>query len=189
MPSLKTYILSISARRTIMLLILAALLLVAFALERGDDLSALFGDKAGTKDLKQHKELIINMENPSAQSGIRKANGKEENPLSKKILLAKKPEQAADELHNAFKAMADMHGISIISEKPLPTSVENGLVRVPMEFRFKAALEQVNGLVQDIQSSPIIVGVRNLRISAAAEDPGLLDIEMVVEAVIEDAKG
>lgn len=101
------------------------------------------------------------------------------------LFRAVKPSVAAAELVESFKALSFRRGIVIASQRGLPVSDKAGYTAVPVEFQFKTGLTQLKSLLYEIQSSPALLGVRELKIKVPEQnDNGRLDVRLVVEGAI-----
>lgn len=105
--------------------------------------------------------------------------------LEKGILNKGTPAIGAAELQEAFKGYTAKRGIVITSEKPLPHIEDGVYMKVPVEFQFKAALPQFKELMNEIQASPVALGVRSIRLkSNGRQSAGSLDVSLVVEGAM-----
>lgn len=103
----------------------------------------------------------------------------------KGLLKAAKPTIAAAELVESFKAVTSRKGIVITSQRALAASDRAGYKVIPVEFLFRADLAQVKNLLYDIQSSQMLVGVRELKIKVPEhKDNGRLEVRLVIEGAI-----
>ena len=103
----------------------------------------------------------------------------------KGLLKATKPTVAAAELVESFKAVTSRKGIVITSQRSLAASDMAGYTVIPVEFLFRADLAQVKNLLYDIQSSQMLVGVRELKIKVPeSNDNGRLEVRLVIEGAI-----
>lgn len=101
------------------------------------------------------------------------------------LLKAAKPSVAAAELVESFKALSSRKGMVIASQRGLPVSDKAGYITVPVEFQFKTGLTQLKNLLYEIQSSPVLLGVRELKIKVPEQnDNGRLDVRLVVVGAI-----
>ena len=101
--------------------------------------------------------------------------------LEKGLLKADKPSIGAAKLQEAVKKMSSQKKITIKSENALNFEEAGAYVKVPVEFHFKAKLSQLNDLLYEIRSSPLLMGVSSMRIKAADQtDPSRLNVALVV---------
>lgn len=107
----------------------------------------------------------------------------------KGLLKAGKPSVAAAELVEAFKSLASKRGIVISSQRSLSAVDKAGYTRVPVEFQFKTELSRLKDLLYDIQTSPVLMGVTQLKIKVSEQkEGGKLDVQLVVDGAIRKGK-
>lgn len=105
--------------------------------------------------------------------------------LEKGLLNADSPSIGAALLQEAFKSYTVKKGIAVSSERALPFNEKDGYKKIPVEFQFKANPEELKGLLYDIKSSPLIMGVRSLRLKSSGRGgPERLNVSLVLEGVI-----
>lgn len=103
----------------------------------------------------------------------------------KRLIAVKKPDAGVAVLQEAFRACSVRNGISIASGRPLPALKQGSYLRIPMEFQFRADVMQLKELLSDMQTSPVLMGMKGIKIkSRGASDPGRLDVSMVVESAM-----
>jgi len=104
--------------------------------------------------------------------------------MEKGLLGAGNPAVGAALLQEAFKSFASKKGISVASERALPASENGGYRKVPVEFQFKANLEELKGLLDDVSASKTVMGVRSVRVKSPDSGAGRLDVSLVLEGAI-----
>ncbi|CAG1064997.1 hypothetical protein BAC1_00570 [uncultured bacterium] len=103
----------------------------------------------------------------------------------KRLIAGKKPDAGVAVLQEAFRACSTRNGISIASGRALPALKQGSYLRIPMEFQFRADVMQLKELLSDMQTSPVMMGMKGIKIkSRGASDPGRLDVSMVVESAM-----
>lgn len=104
--------------------------------------------------------------------------------MEKGLLGADNPAIGAALLQESFKSYTSRKGISVSSERALPSSEKGGYKRIPVEFQFKASLEDLKGLMEDIKASPTVMGVRSIRVKSPERGSGRLDVSLVLEGAM-----
>ena len=104
--------------------------------------------------------------------------------MEKGLLGADNPAIGAALLQESFKSYTSRKGISVSSERALPSSGKGGYKRIPVEFQFKASLEELKGLMEDIKASPTVMGVRSVRVKSPERGSGRLDVSLVLEGAM-----
>lgn len=105
--------------------------------------------------------------------------------MEKGLLDADNPSIGAALLQEAFKSYTVKKGIAVSSERALPFSEKGGYRLVPVEFQFRANLEEFKGLLFDIKSSPLVMGVKSVRIKSSGRGgPERFDVSLVLEGAI-----
>ena len=108
--------------------------------------------------------------------------------LEKGLLGAVQPSIGAAELQEEFKKYSAKRKITITSETALSFEEAGEYIKIPVEFRFKAELWRLSDLLYDIQASPLIMGVKKLRIKSPDErDPSMLTITLVIEGALRNS--
>ncbi|MFQ5901324.1 MAG: type II secretion system protein GspM [Thermodesulfobacteriota bacterium] len=109
--------------------------------------------------------------------------------LNAGVLTADTIPVAAAELQRLIKEMAKERGIKMSSEKVLP-SIESGeFVKVPVEFQFKSMLPGLKGLIYDIESSSLILGIPKIKLKAPEfKKQNENKVTLVVEGVMKRIK-
>lgn len=107
--------------------------------------------------------------------------------IEKRLLMAKSPDTGAGVLKDAFDALCAKRGITVFSRRALPHSEEEDFFRVPVEFRFKAGLEELRSLFSDIRQAPVLMGVKSVRVSAPKDDKSPLDVVAIIESAYKSA--
>lgn len=103
----------------------------------------------------------------------------------KKLIAGGKADAGVAVLQEAFRACSVRNGISIASGRALPAVKQGSYLKIPMEFQFRADVLQLKELLSDMQSSPVLMGMKGIRIkSRGTSEPGRLDVSMVVEAAM-----
>lgn len=103
----------------------------------------------------------------------------------KKLIKGNEADAAVAVLQEAFRACSVRSGISIASNRALPTVKQGSYVKVPMEFQFRADVMQLKELLSGMQSSPVLMGMKGIKIkSRGSSEPGRLDVSMVVESAM-----
>lgn len=110
--------------------------------------------------------------------------------LEKGLLGAVQPSIGAAELQEEFKNYSSRRQIVITSETALSFEEAGDYIKIPVEFRFKAELWRLSDLLYDIQASPLLMGVKKLRIRSPEErEPTMLTVTIVVEGAIRNTVG
>jgi Tfp pilus assembly protein PilO len=103
----------------------------------------------------------------------------------KRLMAGKKPDAGVAVLQEAFRVCSVRNGISVSSGRALPALRQGSYLRIPMEFQFRADVMQLKELLSDMQSSPVLMGMKGIKIkSRGASEPGRLDVSMVVESAM-----
>lgn len=103
----------------------------------------------------------------------------------KRLIPGKKSDAGVAVLQEAFRACSGRNGILVASGRALPTVKQGSYLKIPMEFQFRADVRQLKELLSDMHSSPVLMGMRGVKIkSRGASDPGRLDVSMVVEGAM-----
>lgn len=100
------------------------------------------------------------------------------------LLGADKPATGAAKLHEAFKTLAMKRGVSISSVRPLTPVYTDSYAKVPVEFEVKGTLSNIKDLLYDVRTSPVLMGVKSLKVRADQEGTIVLDATIVVEGAI-----
>lgn len=100
------------------------------------------------------------------------------------LINADRPSIGAAVIQQAFKGLSSKRGISIASERALPHREEGAYLALPVEFIFMAELGTLKGVFNDMRSSPMIMGVKAVRIRPASGKDGRLEVSLVVEGAI-----
>lgn len=108
--------------------------------------------------------------------------------LEKGLLNAETPAMGAVLMQEAFKTYSKNKGIRVASQRALPATGSGVYVKVPVEFQFKAGVQELKDLLLDIRSGPLLMGVRAIKIRSLNQGPGL-DVSLVVEGAIKKRKG
>lgn len=107
----------------------------------------------------------------------------------KRLIAGKKPDAGVAVLQEAFRNCSTRSGISIASGRALPSMKQGSYLRIPMEFQFKADVTQLKDLLSGMQSSPVLLGMKGIKIKSRGDsDPGKLDVSMVVESAMKPGK-
>ena len=104
--------------------------------------------------------------------------------MEKGLLGASNPAVGAALLQEAFKSFASKKGIAVASERALPASGQGVYRKVPVEFQFKANLEELKGLLDDVSASKTVMGVRSVRVKSPERGAGRFDVSLVLEGAI-----
>lgn len=116
---------------------------------------------------------------------IRKSRREKIMEMEKGLLGANNPSIGAALLQEAFKSYASRRGIPVASQRTLPAGDHGVYKKVPVEFQFKAKPEELKGLFDDIKGSPMVMGVRSVRVKSNERGPGgRLDVSLVLEGAI-----
>lgn len=116
---------------------------------------------------------------------LKKSAEKKIAAMEKGLLDADHPSIGAALLQEAFKSYTVKKGIAVSSERALPFSERGGYRLVPVEFQFKANLEEFKGLLYDIKSSPLVMGVKSVRINSSGRGgPERFEVSLVLEGAI-----
>lgn len=108
--------------------------------------------------------------------------------LENGLLAGSTPPLGAAHLQSEFRDYSAKSGIKIISERALKAVDRGRYAGVPVEFRFRAGISELKELLSEIKGSPVVMGVRSVRIRSMGErEPGKLDISLVVEGIIRKA--
>lgn len=103
----------------------------------------------------------------------------------KRLIKGKEADAAVAVLQEAFRACSNRSGISIASNRALPSVRKGSYVKVPMEFQFRADVLQLKELLSGMQTSPVLIGMKGIKIkSRGSSEPGRLDVSMVVESAM-----
>lgn len=103
----------------------------------------------------------------------------------KRLIPGKKADAGVAMLQEAFRACSGRGGISIASGRALPAVAKGSYLMIPMEFQFRADVLQLKELLSGMQTSPVLMGMKGIKIkSRGASEPGRLDVSMVVEGVM-----
>ncbi|MBI2400274.1 MAG: hypothetical protein HYV23_04345 [Deltaproteobacteria bacterium] len=103
----------------------------------------------------------------------------------KRLIAGNKPDAGVAVLQEAFRACSARGGIVVASGRALPAVKQGSYLRIPMEFQFRADVQQLKELLSDMHSSPVLMGMKGVKIkSRGASDPGRLDVSMVVEGAM-----
>lgn len=103
----------------------------------------------------------------------------------KRLIPGKKSDAGVAVLQEAFRACSGRNGILVASGRALPAVKQGSYLKIPMEFQFRADVQQLKELLSDMQSSQILMGMKGVKIkSRGASDPGRLDVSMVVEGAM-----
>lgn len=135
-----------------------------------------------SEELAQSRELTARLDEYQSQKNVGEAMLME---AEKKLIAGGKADAGVAVLQEAFRACSVRNGISIASGRALPTVKQGSYLKIPMEFQFKADVLQLKELLSDMQASPVLMGMRGIRIkSRGTSEPGRLDVSMVVEAAM-----
>ncbi len=108
--------------------------------------------------------------------------------LEKGLLGAEQPSIGAAELQEEFKKYSSKRKIDITSETALSFEEAGDYIKIPVEFRFKVELWRLSDLLYDIQASPLLMGVKKLRIKSPEDrEPTMLTVTLVVEGAIRNS--
>lgn len=103
----------------------------------------------------------------------------------KRLISGNKADTGVAVLQEAFRACSGRNGISIASGRALPAVKQGSYLKIPMEFQFRADVLQLKELLSSMQSSPVLMGMKGIKIkSRGASEPGRLDVSMVVESAM-----
>ncbi len=105
--------------------------------------------------------------------------------LEKGLLDAKRAPVGAAMLQRAVREMSLRRGITIKSEKALQTIESGSYVKIPIEVQFAADTTQIKNLLYDMLSSPLIMGIKSLRIKSNNERR--LELVLTIEGAIRKA--
>ncbi|MBI5885123.1 MAG: hypothetical protein HZB85_00865 [Deltaproteobacteria bacterium] len=110
---------------------------------------------------------------------------KKADTFEKGLLAAERPPVAAAKLQKAFREISKKRGVVVSSERMLPFSEEGVYLKIPVEFQFRAEMYQVKDMMYDIISSPMVIGVRRLKLRPEdSRNPIMLDVVMTVEGAM-----
>ncbi len=142
-----------------------------------------------TQEIETKAELysmsVALMADSSGVEELRRSAEKKADTLEKGLLAAERPPVAAAKLQKAFREISKKRGVVVSSERMLPFSEEGFYVKIPVEFQFRADMHQVKNIMYDIVSSPVVVGVRRLKLRAEdSRNPRMLDVVMTVEGAM-----
>jgi len=105
--------------------------------------------------------------------------------MEKGLLKADNPSLGAAVLQEAIKKIASKKRIQIRSESVLTVEEAAEYIKVPVQFQLEADLTQLTRLLYEIQSSPLLMGVRTMRINGQSRrNQGLLHVTLVVDGAI-----
>jgi hypothetical protein len=145
--------------------------------------TAVLGEIAVSAD--RYAAFQSMLERADELRGLQEANERKLRDLEGGLLSADKPSIAAAKLQEAFKALVSKKKISVTSERALPAVYADRYARVPVEFQVKAGMSELKDLLYEVQASPVLMGVKSLRIkSTESGGPGSLDVTIVVEGAI-----
>ena len=103
----------------------------------------------------------------------------------KRLIAVKKADAGVAMLQEAFRACSARGGISVSSGRAMPAVTKGSYLKIPMEFQFRADVLQLKELLSDMQTSPVLMGMKGIKIkSRGASEPGRLDVSMVVEGAM-----
>lgn len=137
------------------------------------------------ESLAAYRDMTARIEEIRRQKDEKKAMLME---AEKKLIAGGKPDSGVAVLQDAFRACSARNGIQIASNRALPAVKEGSYLKIPMEFQFRADVLQLKELLSDMQSSPVLMGMKGVKIkSRGASEPGRLDVSMVVEAAMKPA--
>jgi Tfp pilus assembly protein PilO len=120
---------------------------------------------------------------------LRKKDDERVREFERGLLGADKPSTGAAKLHEAFKELASKRGVAISSVRPLSAVYTESYAKVGVEFLVKGRLVELKDLLYDMQASPVLMGVRSIRIKSDAEGSPSLDATIVVEGAIRKQSG
>lgn len=108
--------------------------------------------------------------------------------LEKGLLDAKRAPVGAAMLQRAVREMSIRRGITIKSEKALQAVEAGSYIKIPVEVQFAADMPQIKNLLYDVLSSPLIMGIKSIRIKTNSERK--LELVLTIEGAIRktDAK-
>jgi len=108
------------------------------------------------------------------------------------FLKGAKPPVAAAELQQIVKGMASVRGIDIRAEKMLQLDVFPGYIGVPVEIEFQSQMSSLKELLFDIEHSPTIILIPEIKIRVAnIMEPTDVQVNIVIEGImkkVESAK-
>ncbi len=105
--------------------------------------------------------------------------------LEKGLLKAKSPAMAAAELQEAFKHLIAGKNITIRSESVLSFEELGDYTRIPVEFHLSTDLRQLARLLYDIETSPLVMGVRSMHVAVPySGDKAMVNVTLVLEGGI-----
>lgn len=122
------------------------------------------------------------LERSGEMAGFEKSAERHIGELEKGLLKAGKPSMAVAEMGEAFKKLSSKKGITVNFEKALAFAEEEGYVRIPVEFQFKAEMSRLKELLYDLEASPLLMGIRSVRLKSKGDEK--LEVSMVVEGAI-----
>lgn len=102
----------------------------------------------------------------------------------KRLISGKEADTGVAALQQAFKACSVRNGIFIASGRALPVVKQGSYLKIPMEFQFRADVPQLKELLSDMQSSPVMIGMKGVKIKSRGASDGRLDVSMVVEGAM-----
>lgn len=102
--------------------------------------------------------------------------------FEKGIIVAERPSIAAAVLQRSFKTIASKNDVTVASERPLKPLEAGAYLKVPIEFKLKADIPGLRGLLQDLQTSSPSAWVDS--ISMRKIEGGALDITLVIESAM-----
>jgi hypothetical protein len=102
----------------------------------------------------------------------------------KRIISGKKADAGVAALQEAFRACSVRNGIFVASGRALPAMKQGSNLKIPMEFQFRADVPQLKELLSDMQSSPVLMGMKGVKIKSRGVSDGRLDVSMVIEGAM-----
>lgn len=107
--------------------------------------------------------------------------------MEKGLIQAGNPSFGAAILQESFEAYAGKMGISVSSGRAMQPVEKGRYSRIPVEFKFRTDTARLKGLVEEIQGSPLVMGIRSVKVKRDEKGPGL-EVLMVVEGAVRKEK-
>lgn len=135
------------------------------------------------------EEIEIKKENISILSNLERDQNKTEyvseerlREIEKGLIEADKPSKATALLQKSFKAIASKNNVLVISERPLKPLEAGAYFKVPVEFQLKTGLPGLKGLLSDLSSSHLLIGIEFFSIKNS--ENGTLNAVIIVHGAM-----